>query len=179
MISTRSLRVTGLGEAAQVHQRIALTGDTLVELDDHVGHGGPLPPHRDHGVRDIIEIVHILLPERMTNSLFGEEAPAPGLRAEVHQSGVRTVHGYPERDGDVTLELGGVVRDEVGKRWVRDEGGDPAEEPGSLEQLFAERSGRAVANGDERQPGAGMAGNHAREQRQVVLDDGRARSVSM
>ena len=56
---------------------------------------------------------------------------------------------------------------------IRDERGDPAQEPGSLEQLLAERPGGPVADGHERQPGPGVAGDHPGEQRQVVLDDRR------
>ena len=132
----------------------------------------PVLSHRDHGVRDLVEVVQVLVPERMTNSLFGEQLAAPGLRPEVHKSWVGTVHGDPERHGDVALEFRRVVRDEVTQRSVWDERCDSAEEPGPFEQLLTERSRRTVANGDEGQAGVGMAGDHAREQGQVVLDNG-------
>ena len=132
----------------------------------------PVLSHRDHGVRDLVEVVQVLVPERMTNSLFGEQLAAPGLRPEVHKSWVGAVHGDPERHGDVTLEFRRVVWDEVTQRSVWDERCDSAEEPGPFEQLLTERSRRTVANGDEGQAGVGMAGDHAREQGQVVLDDG-------
>ena len=171
MISARSPGSPDLREVAKVDHGVALAGDTLVELDDHVGEGGPLSPHRSDGVGDLVEVVELLLPERMTDTLLGEQATATGLRAEVDEPWIRTVHGDPQGNGDVTLEFGRVVGDEMGQRAIRDERGDPAQEPGSLEQLLTERSGRPVADGDERQAGACVAGDHAGQQRQVVLDD--------
>ena len=172
MISVRSSRVACCRQAAQIDQRVALTGDALVELDDDLGRGRPLLAHRHHGVGDLVEVVQVLVPERMTNSLLGEQAAAAGLRPEVHESGVGTVHRDPERHGEVTLELRRVVGDEVAERPVRDQAGDAAEEPGPFEQLLTERPGRAVADGDERQAGLGVAGDDAGEQGEVVLDDG-------
>ena len=81
----------------------------------------PVLSHRDHGVGDLVEVVQVLVPERMTNSLFGEQPAAAGLRPEVHESWVGTVHRDPERHGEVTLELRRVVRDEVAQRSVRDQ----------------------------------------------------------
>ena len=63
-----------------------------------------------------------------------------------------------------------------GMRWESDGSGMSAairrSRRGRSSSFSLSGRARAVADRDERQPGAGMAGDHAGEQRQVVLDDG-------
>jgi hypothetical protein len=115
------LNLTGSREGPQVHQSVALTRDTLVEFDDHLGHRRSSTPHRDDGIGHLVECVQILEAERMADTLFREQSAAAGLRAEADQPGISSVHRDAQGDGDVSLELRGVVGDEVRPGWVGDE----------------------------------------------------------
>lgn len=152
------------GEAVQVHQRVALTGDPFVELDDDLGHRALLS-HRDHCIGDCVEVAQILAPQRVANARLGEQPPASSLSAKMYQSRIGAVHRDTEHHGDIPLEFCGVVRNEVRPRRVRDERRDSAEKSWPLEQFLAERAGGPVTNRHECQPGPGEAVDHVGEQR--------------
>ena len=120
------VRVTGHGEAVQVDQGVALTGDPFVELDDDFGDRALLS-HRDHRVGDFVEGVQVLVSEGVADARFGEQLAASGLGAEMYQSWVGAVHRDPEDHGDISLEFCGVVGNEVRERRVGDEFCDAAE----------------------------------------------------
>jgi len=80
---------------------------------------------------------------------LGEQAATPRLRAEVHQARVGAVHGDPEGQRDVSLELRGVVRHDVRAGGVRDHRGDASQQARSGKQFLAQRTWRGVADGDE------------------------------
>ena len=93
------------------------------------------------------------------------------LGTQVDKTGVRPVHRNAKRQSDIPLERCGVVGNEVAARRVRDQRPDLPEKPWPGQQLGAQRCGRRVADRDEDESSAGMAGNHAGEQSEVVLDD--------
>lgn len=102
---------------------------------------------------------------------LGEHPAAPGLRTQWSQPWIGGVHRNAEADRDVTLELGGVVGNQVRTHRIGDEVGEPLEQPRPSQQLLAERDRRGVVHRDQRQPGPRMTRDHAGQQRQVVLDD--------
>ena len=71
-------------------------------------------------VDDLVEAVQVLGAERVGHSDLAEEPPAAGLAAELGEARVGAVHRDAEGEGDVALELGRVVGDEVAARPVRD-----------------------------------------------------------
>ncbi len=100
----------------------------------------------------------------------GEHPATAGLRSERREPRVGAVHRDAERERDVALELCGVVGDQM--RAFRF---------GMIAAMRASSRGRsssfslsgrpACRAPHERQPGACVTGDHARQQRQVVLDD--------
>ena len=165
------VRGPGCGQTRQPHDRVALPGDALVELDDGAVHRGPLGPHPDHGVDHVVEGAQVLHTQRMRDADLGEHPAAAGLGAERREPRIGAVHRDPEAQRDVALELGGVVGHQVRALPVRDQRGDPRQEMRPLQELLAQRARGRVVHRDQRQAGSRMAGDHSGEQREVVLDD--------
>ena len=109
----------------------------------------------------------------MGNVLAGKESTAAALRPEVEVFRVSGVHGDPELESEVALQLGDVQRYQVGATV------------GSIDQAWicASRRGRSssfsVSDRSEPSSGAtacrslGARRDHARKQGQVVVDDAR------
>ena len=102
------------GQAAQVDDRVALARHALVQLDDHLldlrAARRAVARSRSTTSSSAVQVLHA---ERMRHALLGEQPPAAGLRPEVEVPRVGAVHRDAERQREVALELGRVVRDEV------------------------------------------------------------------
>src|SRR5262249_17415631 len=57
-------------QAGQIYQRIALAGDTLVELYQHLAEGRLLPAHLGDGARYVFDAIKIFHSERIRHALF-------------------------------------------------------------------------------------------------------------
>jgi len=77
---------------------------------------------------------------------------------------------YPER-GEGELELGGGERYQMGAVVIEDERTQLTEQGRSLQELLAQGAGGAVHRRDQKQALAGLAGDDARQQVQVIIDD--------
>jgi hypothetical protein len=78
-------------------------------------------PHAPDRIDEVIDRMQIVGADRATDAEISEHAPAARLRAQPGQPGIGAVHGDAEAQGNVTLQVGGVVRDEVAPRGVRDQ----------------------------------------------------------
>jgi hypothetical protein len=124
---------SGLGQAGEVHDRVALAGDALVELHHRLGHLGSPGPHPGQGPDNFVDAPQVLEPDRVGHALLGEQAPAAALGAQREVLGVRSVHGDPELEGEVPLRLRRVVGDQVGPVGVGDRRADLLQEPRPLQ----------------------------------------------
>ena len=95
---------------------------------------------------DVVEAVQVFGAERIGHPDLAEQPPAAGLGAERREPRIGAVHRDAEGHGDVALELGRVVRDQVAALAIRDAVRDAREQLGTLEQLRAERPDRGVAD---------------------------------
>ena len=102
---------------------------------------------------------------------LGEHPTATGLRSERREPRIRAVHRDAKTQRDVPFQFGRVVRHQVRARPVGDQGRDPGEQAGPLEQLLAQRPRGGVVDRDQRQPSPRMARDTPGKQGQVVLDD--------
>ena len=107
--------------------------------------------------------VQVLDAERVRHADLGEQPAAAGLGARAGRAAGRRRTSGCRAQREVALELGGVVGDRGGDAPGRGSASrDPREQPGPVEQLLAERPGRRVVDRDEREPGPGVARDHAR-----------------
>ena len=170
-IAAGSSRGAGRRQVAQVDQRVALARDALVQLDDRLLHPGSRRPHLGEGRR------------RRRPCRAGPRGPADGGRRRRRRGGGSrsscrtTAPGGRRRRAGCRGRARGRARarrrerDEVAELRVRDARPDGVEHARALQQLRRERPRRAVAGRHQVQPGAGVRGDHARQQRQVVVDD--------
>ena len=161
------------GQAHEVDLGVAGAGHALVELDHGGGRSGTRGPQSGEGGHDVVDGPDVVDPHGVRDPRRGKRLAGAGLRAEGDVAGVGAVHGYAEQQGEVPFEPGRVVGQQVREGRVGNEGTDLADHPRPGQQLLGQRGGRGVAHGDQRQPGPGVAGDHPREQGQVVLDDRR------
>jgi uncharacterized membrane protein len=166
-----SVRRWEICDPDEIDECIAGTGDSIIEFHDHLAHTRSPGQKYSDRVDDIVETVQILGAERIRHADFAEKPSAAGLGSKTGQARVCTVHRDAEGEGDVTFELGRVVRDQVAVRPVRNQRGDSGEHPGPLEQLLAQRPRRRIAHRHHREPGQGMTRNDSGKQSEVVLDD--------
>ena len=161
------------GQAHEVDLGVAGPGHALVELDHGGGRSGTRGPQSGEGGHDVVDGPDVVDPHGVRDPCRGEGLTGAGLRAEGHVAGVGAVHGDAEQQGEVPFEPGRVVGEQVREGRVGNEGTDAGDHPRPGQQLLGQRGGRGVADGDQRQPGPGVARDDAREQGQVVLDDRR------
>ena len=108
----------------------------------------------------------------MGHSLLGEDAPPAALGAEGVEIRVRGVHGDAQLQGHVPLQVGRVERDQMRQLCVGDQRTDARQHVRPVQQLAAQRRGRAVLHADEVQPLARVRVDDAGQQAQIVVDDG-------
>ena len=160
-------------QAAQIDPRVPLARHALVQLQEHLLDLRPLRAHRDDRADGVCDGRDLLTPEGMRHALLGEQPTATGLRPEVEVLRVGAVHRDPERQREVALEFGRVVRDEVRALRIDDQLADAPDQPRTLEDLLSQRPRRAVERRHEEKPLPRMRGDHARQQVEVVVDDAR------
>ena len=78
-----------LWEAREPYDGIALSRDTLVELDDRTAHGRTRGAHLHDRVGDVVEPVQVFGAQRVRHAQLAEEPPAPGLGPQIGQAGIR------------------------------------------------------------------------------------------
>jgi hypothetical protein len=97
----------------QIDQDIALTRYPLVELGDHLLHGGLAPPQLDDRIHQVIDTAQVLDAEGMGDAFVGKQLAAAALGAEAEVTGIRAVHRDSQPQREIALQLGGVVGDQV------------------------------------------------------------------
>ena len=98
------------GQPGQPDDGVPGPGDALVELDDDAVHRSAAGRACHDGVGQVVERAQVLHPERVRHADLGEHPAAAGLGAERRQPRVGAVHRDAQRERDVALELGRVVR---------------------------------------------------------------------
>ena len=127
----------------------------------------------DQRTLDVVLVLQVLVAGRMRNAGLAEHLAAAGLGAEVVQLGIEAVQRHVEQHRQLALERRRVEDGQVGRLRVGDRLPDPLDEARPLEDLLRQRPRRAVVGAQHRQPRPGMAGRHARQQVQVVVEDQR------
>ena len=168
-----TIRLRQVADPGQVDQGVAGTGHALVGLDDHLTDRGPGDEHVADRVTDRRQAVQVLDPERMRDLAVGEQPPAAALGPEVGQPGICPVHRDAETQGEITFELGGVVRQQVAVLAVGYLRRDPGQQSRSLQQLRGQRPVRGVVGGQQREPSQRVARDDTGQQSEVVLHDAR------
>ena len=92
------------------------------------------------------------------------------LEREVLDGEEEVVHRDPERDRQIALHLGRVVRHEVRALRIGNERADPGEQLRARQELLAEGRLRPVEWRNREESSPGVPGEHARQQVQVVVD---------
>ena len=113
----------------------------------------------------------------MPDALLGKQPAAAGLGAEDEEFRIRAIQRDAEAERQIALQVGGVVRNEMGPVRVRNQMTDALDEVWALEQLHGERARAAVLRRNEEQPGARVACDHARQQAEIILDGARQDSL--
>ena len=135
----RLVRRAGGRQPMQVHQSVAGTGDTLVELHDRLSERRPPHAHALHAGHDLVERVEVLRPDRARHFELLEHSAAAGLAAEFREPRICAVHRDAEAQRDVSFERGGVVRDQMAAGRVGDQGPDLPQQSWTCQQLRTER----------------------------------------
>ncbi len=165
-------RTSRRGHRREVDQHVALTGHALVEFGDHLGDRWLALPHVGDCGHQVVDAAQILDAQRMRHPFFRKQAPTAALGSEREVPRIGAVHRNAEADRQVALQLGGVVGNHVGAVGVGDQRPQPLHQSGPTQQLERQRVRTAVEHREGRQPLAGVAGDHPRQQVQVVVDHG-------
>ena len=162
----------GRGQVAQVDDRVAAPGHAVVELDDRLGDRRLRRPHPRERVDHAVDVVHVLVAERVRDAGLGEQPPAAGLRAERQAA----------RDRRRRAGCRASARDRARASSSCRARGGSAPGPGSARGSRASTRGRSssFAASGRAEPSwvatmcrrrAGLARDDARQQPEVVLDD--------
>ena len=163
----------GRGQPAEVDDGVALAGDAVVELDHHLDEPGPRGTQAHDRLDRRAAAGDVRDAQRMRNAGQREQLAAAALRPELLVARVGAVERHVERQREVALQLRGHVGHHVAERAGRDGPADPREQAWAREQLLGQRARRRIVGGEQREAGAGVGAHRRREQREVVLDDGR------
>ena len=85
--------------------------------------------------------------------------------------GIGAVHRDAQRQGQVAFERRRVERHQMRAVQVGNQGADLLDQTRPLEQFLRERARRAVERRDQEQALLRVAGQHARQQVEIVVDD--------
>ena len=172
-MAARSRPGAGRREASEVHDRVALARDALVELHDQLldlrlagAQAGDRVDRRGHAV-DVLDA------QGVGDAGGGEELAASALGPQMGVARIGPVHRDAELERDVALERRRRVGHEVAGLRVGDRPADLVQQQRTLEQLLAQRPARGVVRRQQGQASAGGAPARRRQQRQIVVDDRR------